>query len=277
MPGMRRGADDIMGLVVKEALPYGEFVHGGRAYDYHMPWEQRMRPRYRSRVAVDEAGGFYVPQHHDRQRADGASWYIPHMEFLLIAAHENAEFYRWAVTDESLPDDYFCEGHGIGGRIAFGRLHFIDYLGQIGYKKALPDMREAMLHDRNAEIRESCLGALGRLGGAAYWADVAELLRKDSSVAVRLEAAKTLGRFRNPEALVPMREFFEQLRAQADMVQIEKGFDAIAYDQVSRVLQAMLAIGGELARDTVAEAFRDSNYMVHQAARTAFQRAAMDG
>jgi hypothetical protein len=180
----------------------------------------------------------------------------------MIHAYTDAFLFKDVIIDESVPA--FCNYAQL-----FGRVRMIHLLGLIGYKKASPQIREAMLHDLDAVVRSQAAETLGTLGDRKYVSDLIYTLRNDKDICTRIDACEALGELRDKRALIPLREFFEEARAMI----YRKGYVGIYFISLKEALQSMLMIGGELAERTLNEALDDYNPInnsgihVYQAAR----------
>jgi HEAT repeat protein len=182
-----------------------------------------------------------------------------------------AELYRRAVTDESLP----VQGDDMEGALDwyFGRAAMADLLGRMGYGPAVPDVREAMLHDDSNQMREAAVRSLAALAGRRCVPDVIEVLKGDPSLGVRYEAAEALGDLGDPRALHPLRDMFE-----GDVVDLRsyakngcQGTLPRSFEGLTKVLTAMLMIGGELAERSLREAASDGDMHVMYVAKRSVQ------
>jgi hypothetical protein len=186
----------------------------------------------------------------------------------IVRAYQKSEAYRECVLDENIPN--------YGRELPwhrdpfFGRVGMIQGLGTIGYWKAAPEIREAMLHDLTTDIRSVSLRSLAEIGDTICVPDVIGILRDDKSLYMKSVAADGLGELKDFRALYPLRETFEDVRRH---IWREDGIgkEWITYSEHWRlmidVLRAMKRIGGELADRTIGEAFDDSVVHIRQAAK----------
>ena len=181
--------------------------------------------------------------------------HIPSEEtFDLVRAHRDAELYRQGILDETLP--------------VFERCLLIHYLGKIGYKKAAPELREAMMHARESDLRGFALEGLGRLGCREYVPDMIYVLRNDEYV--RRDVVRTLGVLKDPRALLPLRETYEEIiyKIHAAEGQGKEWTDySSEWSNLINVIEAMLRIDGPLAEQSLNEALDDNNIHIHEAAK----------
>src|SRR3989338_2540062 len=129
----------------------------------------------------------------------------------LVHTAEQAEIYRWALLDESIP---------VLDESIFGRLTMAHYLGLLGYEKAAPEMRELMLHAPEYEMRAEGAEALGSIGTNFYVDDLIGALKNDSDSHVRLHVARALGMIKDKRALRPLREMYEQSAARVHLTDL---------------------------------------------------------
>jgi hypothetical protein len=122
-----------------------------------------------------------------------------------LMALENADFYRMAIIDESIPASYGeCCGLLLNHDVYFCRQDMIKMLGEIGYDPACPEIREAMLHDLRVEIREAATEALGKIGDKNYTKDLVRLAT-DEGNPVSHTALMALGDMKD-ESTLPLLE-----------------------------------------------------------------------
>ena len=118
-----------------------------------------------------------------------------------LMALRNAELYRMAIIDESIPASYGeCCDLLLDHDVYFCRQDMIHMLGEIGYDPACPEIREAMLHDLRVEIREAAAEALGKIGDKNYTSDLVQLAT-DESDPVSRTALMALGYMKDESAL----------------------------------------------------------------------------
>lgn len=80
----------------------------------------------------------------------------------LYSALTTPELLRMTITDEDIPVEAHSVGPSQGSWV--GRGPFAEILGKVGYEPAVPDIREALLHDRDSEMREYSAQGIGAFG-----------------------------------------------------------------------------------------------------------------
>lgn len=189
---------------------------------------------------------------------------------IMFEAAKNPEIYRKAVTDESLPPT--CLDIEGASDKCFGRYVIITALGLIGYERACPDLREAMLHDNNEGIRGESAIALGRIGNMAYTPDIIHAMQDDKSLYTQDECIRSLGSMKDKRALAPLMEYFEDCRARIHFKALTGKDPTHYWDEyhgVETSITSMLKIGGRLADETLKKALNDRNGAVRNASKNA--------
>lgn len=195
--------------------------------------------------------------------------------FDMLKAYENAEFYRKAVLDETIP--LWGYNYSLFDE-QFGRVLMIDALGHIKYKPACPELREAMLQDVESEIRETAAKSLGRIREKKYISDFIFTLTHDKNRCVREATIEALGDYKNPRALVPLRDRFEELLFQIRLkkhstkLPFEGAPEILRYGheymEFKTVLNSICKIGGPIAEETLERAIHDSNPHISGSAKS---------
>ena len=168
--------------------------------------------------------GFFIPLESNLERLDFWSGEI-------LRAYENAEHYRRAILDEDLP--------------LTGRLLMIESLGKIRYHPACPELREALLHDKNEYIRECSAFCLGEIGDRKYVPDLVHALGKEDNFSALFGIEMSLGDLSDSRALPALRERFEKV-----LWEISQGND-IGLLELENIMGSMMKIGGDLTSDTI--------------------------
>ncbi len=181
-------------------------------------------------------------------------------------ALRNAPFYRMAITDENLPatvdestgmllnhDPFFC------------REMMIDSLGRIGYYPACPDLREAMLHDLDWQIRGTAAKALGAIGDKGYTKDLIDVALNGSS-RVREDALEGLGNMRDETAVPALRDLMEDEKRNYFMGRFTRDYrrETLAQHRMMQISTALKRIGGSAMR-VLTDARRDENFWIRWA------------
>lgn len=167
----------------------------------------------------------------------------------LLQAHRNAELYRTAILDESLPAVMGDASHMLLDHSPFFcRYFWIVDLGRVCYKPACPELREVMLHDLNSELRGAAAKSLGKIGDKRYTSDLISVMREDKKAAGA--ALRALGDMRDDSALPVLREKFEEARRRFDLAGHAQDGDMV-WDQVQEICkltEIMIRAGGDNKR-----------------------------
>lgn len=200
------------------------------------------------------------------------NWEILHMpsaETLeLVRAYKNAELYRKAIVNESLP----AFGYEIGINDMFGRALMTHYLGLIEYRKSAPEFREIMLHDTSGDMKSFAIEGIHRLGFREYVPDMIKILRNSKNENIRHNIVYAFECLKDKRALVPLREYFEENIQKIHFSESAgKTFSDYSHEwgRLIDALGAMLKIGGKLAEESLKEAYNDENIHIHNAAKRA--------
>ena len=163
----------------------------------------------------------------------------------LLQAYRNAELYRAAILDESLPavmgeassmlldqNPFFC------------RYFWIVDLGRIGYRPACPELREVMLHDLNPELRGAAAVSLGKIGDNRYTQDLIHAMQEDCHVSRR--AMFALGDMGDDSALPTLREKFEEARRRFDLADNVQDGDMLweQVEEIRDITDVLVRVGG---------------------------------
>ena len=108
-----------------------------------------------------------------------------------VLAEQQADGLRMSLIDEDIP----LEQKLIFNSSVFqgGRLNSAILLGMIKYAPALPELREAALHDFSDSMRHECVNAIGSMNeGRVFSGDVMKIIEQDKSLYVRREAAEAM-------------------------------------------------------------------------------------
>lgn len=168
--------------------------------------------------------GFFIPLESKLERLDFWSGEI-------LRAYENAEHYRRAILDENLP--------------LTGRLLMIESLGKIRYHPACPELREALLHDKEEYIRECSAFCLGEIRDKKYVPDLVCALRKEDNFSALVGIEMSLGDLKDSRALPALRERFEKV-----LWEVNQGND-VGLLELEMIIGSMMKIGGDLTSDTI--------------------------
>lgn len=207
------------------------------------------------------------------------SYYVP-MEFHW--AYKNAEFFRWSLVDESIPLHDRDGNLALNGRnVVFGlydgcRQSNAIAIAELKYWPALPELREAMLHEYDSYMRTLCVEAIGVMGkrGLKYAKDIRESIRKFNDdplyIGYAVGALKKLG---DKEAVPLIREVYEMTRERIDQLSFdeamksERGFIYLIED----LTEALIRLDPVMARDVLAMELVDPNPHVRHFTHSAFK------
>ena len=164
----------------------------------------------------------------------------------LLQAYRNAELYRTAILDESLPAEMGSASTMLLDHSPFFcRYFWIVDLGRIRYKLACPELREVMLHDFNPKLRGAATEALGKIGDKRYTKDLIHAMHEDGQVSRR--AMFALGDMGDDSALPALREKFEEARHRIQLAHLAQDRDLFWHevDTIRDVTDVLVRVGGK--------------------------------
>lgn len=189
--------------------------------------------------------------------------------------YTNAELMRQTLVDESIPLHDRDGRFSLNGRktvfFLFDgcRRSNVIALSDLRYWPALPELREAMLHEYNSEMRSLCVEAIGMMGkrGLIYATDIRESIRKYSDdpfyLGYAVTALKQLG---DKDAVLLIREVYEMARERIDRLtfdeamKTERGWIYLIED----LTEALIRLDPEMARDILAmELVNPNSHVCH--------------
>lgn len=153
------------------------------------------------------------------------SVYFPAMMYYI---YSHAEQMRWSLLDESIPlktprDSFRRVRFGLfdGGRYSNALA-----LGMLKYTPALPDLREAMLHDLDTTLQYYCVRSLGDMPKESFGfrKDIRQAILDSTDDYFQATAVKVLGALNDEGAVTMLRELFEKLKFEILQITIEEGF-----------------------------------------------------
>ena len=83
--------------------------------------------------------------------------------------------------------------------------------------QAVPDLRERLRQDDNADVRQAAVEALGSIGDAEAVPDLRQRLRQDDNADVRQAAAHAIGNIGGAEAVPDFESVFVRRRIRASV------------------------------------------------------------
>lgn len=192
-------------------------------------------------------------------------------------AYRNAELLRWSVVDESIPlrdDKRVFKFYDIFDGCRRTNVIALNYLK---YWPALPELREAMLHEYDTHMRGLCVDTIGVMGerGLQYAKDIRFSITKfDDDHYYQSSAVEALGRLGDIEAVPLLRELYEATRDkivklsfdEAMNVEDEKG-TMMLIDDISA---ALIKLDPESAREVLAMELANPNPHVRHFTKRAF-------
>jgi len=248
---------------------------------------------------------------------DPISDYLRHYSILYYRVIGELKNFKRSIVDESIPlewseitldeeeseiwkpeseDDYEdCdEKHNTGKHKLIpadvfltgdrrGNLMMIDFFN---YYPALPELREAMLHDLDAYFRLGCVDAIGKMGGKAYpyIPDIIKVMQEDPDFYTRSYAAKALGRLGAKCCLNIIREMYEEVIYLLN--RNSRGYDFSKEEDLSKfysieedtdllhlleeIMETLIIIDPKTAKECLALAMLNSNPHIRHFAITAF-------
>lgn len=168
------------------------------------------------------------------------------MYFDPYLAVQNAEFYRTAILDETLPAGLDESSSMLTDRSPlFCRYFWIVDLGRIRYRPACPELREVMLHDLRPDLRGAAAEALGKIGDKRYTRDLIHVMQEDKKAGYA--ALRALGDMQDDSAFPALKERFEEARRRFELAMMAEQGDML-WDQVTEICkmtEIMIRAGGK--------------------------------
>ena len=207
------------------------------------------------------------------------SYYGP---LMLYWAYKNAEFFRWSLVDESIPlhdrdgalslkgqKTVYCIYDGCRQSNAIALL-------ELRYWPALPELREAMLHERDSYMRALCVETIGVMGerGLVYAKDIRESIRKFNDDQYFIgEAVKALGILGDKDGVALLLELYEETRARIDRLTFDEAMDKERWSiyLIGDIAEALIKLDPQTAHDILAMELANPNTHVHHFTKRAFQ------
>lgn len=233
---------------------YRAFEHNGRYYD-----------RNYTGVIVPLGTKRYIYDYRE------PSWFGP---MLFDWAYRNAEFFRWSLVDESIPleDNQGTLFFGLFDGCRRSNAIAVEFLR---YWPALPELREAMLHEHDCHLRHLCVEAIGSMGEHAtgYARDVGESIRKFNDPWYQGAAVKTLGKIGDKTCVPLLRELFEEVRARIDALSFNEVMDREdqSIDLIGDITGAIIRLDPAVGREILAMELASPNPHVRHFVRREFQ------
>lgn len=215
---------------------------------------------------------FLVPLGAKEEANESKEWSISGpMVFDWI--YQNAEFMRWSVVDESIP---LQDKDTVFGLFDGCRRTNVIALWMLKYWPALPELREAMLHESDSYLRQLCVETIGVMGarGLSYAKDIRDSITKyyDDQQYQR-EAVKVLRRLNDIESVSLLRELFEITRSRIDCLPLHEANlkDNGSFMLVYEIITALIKFDPPTAREILAMELIDPNPHVYHFIRNAFK------
>jgi len=197
-------------------------------------------------------------------------------------AYKNADFFQWSLVDESIPlhdRDRTLSLNGKGS--TFGlfdgcRQTNVIALWYLKYWPALPELREAMLHERDSYMRTLCVEAISVMGerGSMYAKDIQESIRKFNDDQYFIgEAVKALAKLGDASAVPLIQELYEEARARIDRLSFDEAMDKERWFiyLIGDITEALIKLNPQAARDILAMELANPNPHVCHFTKRAFQ------
>ena len=194
-------------------------------------------------------------------------------EYLL--AEQQAEGLRLSLTDETIPLEQkllFNKSVFQGGRINNALL-----IGIIRYSKALPQLREAAIHDLNECMRHECVDAMGNMDVkfSIFAEDTMQILEHDSSTYVKMAAAQAIRKIGD---LSFSYRLLEQAEEAAKLAKIDfqnylrnskEGINALSQSSLLYrfLLESLVALNPKIGREALKKGLQSDSPPVHHEAK----------
>jgi len=245
------------------------------ALDYNLRWDNERH----SSVKVDgqyysQNLGFLTPLHYNRR-----GWSHKEISYYYVAMfywiYRNAEAMRMTLVDESIPlrvDD---------GMVAYdiydgGRCMNAVALEDLKYWPALPELREAMLHDRNDELRIRCVSTIGVMGERAhkYRSDIRQSILDSSNEFFQEEAVKTLGKLDDRESVPILRDLFNETCHRIHQISFKESLkveNSGLLNLIEAIIRTVFLFDREAARELLAIGLTDNHPGIYHWSKRAFE------
>lgn len=198
-------------MALLETDPFTEKDCFRHALDYNLRWDN---DRHSSVKVGDQYYsknlGFLTPLHYERWGRSYREISYHYVE-MFYWIYKNAEAMRMTLVDESIPlrvsDNIYAYEIYDGGRVMNASA-----LEDLRYWPALPELREAMLHDKDSELRRYCVAAIGAMGKRAYKyrKDICQSILATNDEFYQEEAVKTLGKLNDKESVPLLCDLFHE-------------------------------------------------------------------
>lgn len=214
----------------------------------------------------------YAPVH------DWASdiWCAGYLARDYIVAEQQAEGLRRSLLDEEIPLEQELVGNNLVLR--GGRVNSAILLGMIRYTPALPELREASLHDLHESMRHESIDALGNMQNATrkYAQDIMHIIEHDQSLLVRGTAAQALKKIGNKTFSYRLLEQSEEVASLTRRRFVEHFQDRIGhfhdFSQTALVyrfiLECLVALNPKVGREALKKGLNDESPAVYHEAKT---------
>lgn len=184
--------------------------------------------------------------------------------------YKNAELMRLTLIDESIPlaspkviFDVF-DGCRRTNAIA---------LGMLKYHPALPEFREAMIHERDSRLKELCVFAMGEMSNEAqkYKKDIRQCILDSDDGYFQEEAIRALVKLGDREAVPLLRDLFEETRYKINQFSYEEfpndkhGYGLLIEEIVSALIKFDIGVALEVLAIGLADGNSHINHFVSRA------------
>lgn len=233
---------------------------------------------FSSRTSHAQFGQIYFKEHHGVLQPFGSgkhSWQREPMTcwepLSYYWIYRNAEFMRMTLVDESIPLKSEQKVFGIfdGCRISNALA-----LGMIRYWPALPEIREAMLHDPDRDLCIQCIESIGLIGPRArsLAKDIRKVVIENHDSYFRATSVEALAELRDPESVPFLRELYEETRS---LIHKKSESNLWNYDSwdlllLRAITEALIKLDKEMARECLAIGLLDANPHVYHHTKSAF-------
>ncbi len=207
------------------------------------------------------------------------SYYGPAMFYWF---YRNAELMRQTLIDETIPLHDRDGRFSLNGRnTVFGifdgcRRSNVIALLQLEYWPALPELREAMLHEHDSYMRSLCVEAIGLMGkrGLVYAKDIRETLWKFGDDPYFLGyAVGALARLDDKGATSLICEVYEMARERIDRLTFDEAMEKEMWYiyLIEDITSALIKLDPELALGILAKELANPNPHVCHFTHNAFK------
>lgn len=194
-----------------------------------------------------------------------------------VLAEQQAEGLRNSLVDEEIPlEQKLLFNHSVfqGGRINHAIL-----IGMIRYASALPELREAALHDLDDRMRHECVDAIGNMGSKSrtFAEDIMQIIENDISPYVKKSAVQAIRKIGDSSFSYRILEQAEEasdlasLSLQRYLEEPQQGIDSLSQSSLLYrfILESLVALNPRLGREALKKGLNHDSPVIRHEAKNA--------